>query len=58
MSELRITTLIMRDNVLTFPSERHIRRLSSAISVDMTLADSAKSYLIARKSKLSDKVLH
>ena len=48
---------IFEEGILTLPTERYIRHLISAISVDMKLGVSTKAYLTARKSKLADKDL-
>ena len=48
---------IQLDNVVTLPSTRHIRRLTSALKTDLDLAESSVRYLGARKSKLSPKDL-
>ena len=39
---------ILADGVLTLPSMKHIRRLTSALSVDYNLLDSTMTYLEAR----------
>ena len=46
---------MLRDNILVFPSERHVQRLTSAINVDLGLTESTKAYLRARFGKLSEK---
>ena len=46
---------ILQDGVLTLPSERHLRRLTSSLNVDLELTETAISYLKARKSKLEAK---
>ena len=46
---------IYQEGILTPPSERRIRQLTSVIGVDMELGDSTKAYLYARKSKLQPK---
>ena len=48
---------ILGYEVLSLPSVRHVRRLSSSLNVDLELTDSAVAYLTARKSKLSPKDL-
>ena len=47
--------IILSDDVLTLPVDRHIRRLTHAITPDLELADSSVQYLTARKKKLSEK---
>ena len=46
---------VYQEGILTFPSERRIRQLTSVIVVDIELGDSTKAYLYARKSKLQPK---
>ena len=48
---------ILDNNVLTLPCVRHIRRISSALNVDLELTESAVAYLKARKEKLHGKDL-
>ena len=48
---------IYHEDVLTLPTERRIRQLTSAIGVDMELGSSTKAYLRARISKLEAKEL-
>ena len=48
---------IYQEGILTLPTERRIRQLTSAIGVDMELGESTKAYLRARKSKLQSKDL-
>ena len=48
---------ILADGVLTLPTVRHIRRISSALTVNLELTESAIAYLTARKSKLEAKDL-
>ena len=49
--------LILIDEVLTLPVDRHVRRLTHAITPELELADSSVRYLTARKKKLKDKDL-
>ena len=49
---------IVPDNVLTLPSVRHLRRLTSALDVNLELSVSAIAYLEARLSKLMPKDLY
>ena len=46
---------MLRDGVITLPSERHLRRLTKAITADLGLSESTMSYLKARFSKLDEK---
>ena len=48
---------MLADNVLTLPSPRHLRRLTSALKADLDLADSSIKYLTVRKEKLAEKDL-
>ena len=48
---------IMSEGLLTLPSERHLRNLTSALNTDLELADSSIEYLKIKKSKLPDKDL-
>ena len=48
---------IMSEGLLTLPSERHLRNLTSALNADLELADSSIEYLKIKKSKLPDKDL-
>ena len=41
--------------VLTLPTERRIRQLTSAITVDLELGESTEAYLKARRAKLKPK---
>ena len=49
--------LILTDEVITLPVDRHIRRLTHAITPDLELAESSVQYLTARKKKLAPKDL-
>ena len=49
---------IVSDNVLTLPSVRHLRRLTSALDVTLELSVSTIAYLEARLSKLMPKDLY
>jgi len=44
---------ILRKNIISLPSVRHIRRLASSVSTESGLTDSAVSYLKARIKNLS-----
>ena len=46
---------IFVEGVLTLPTERRIRQLTSAITVDLELGESTKSYLKAMRAKLKSK---
>ena len=46
---------ILQGGVLTLPSERHLRRLTSSLNVGLELTETAITYLKARKSKLEAK---
>ena len=48
---------ISSDEVITLPVDRHIRRLTHAITPDLELAESSVQYLTARKKKLAPKDL-
>ena len=45
----------LRGNLILLPCERHVRRLSSAITPDLGLSASTVSYITGRYSKLEDK---
>ena len=47
--------LILSDNLTTFPSEAHLKRLSGALTVDLDFSDTTIAYLKARFSRLSDR---
>ena len=44
-----------QEGLLTLPTERRLKQLSSSIEADMNLGESTKAYLKARKSKLAPK---
>ena len=46
---------LLSDNVLTLPSVQHLRRLSSALTVDLEFSESTVSYLKARFSRLNER---
>ena len=48
---------IASEDILTLPTQRHLRRLPSALDVNLEITDSTIAYLQARKSKLSTKDL-
>ncbi len=45
---------ILAEDVLSLPSASHLKRLSTAISVDLGFSESTKTYLKARERKLND----
>ena len=49
---------ILNDDVVTLPSTRHLRRITSALNADLNLSESSIQYLKVRKEKLSEKDLH
>ena len=57
MAEISPTTYkqIFDEGVLTLLTERRIRQLTSAITVDLELGESTKAYLKARRAKLKPK---
>ena len=46
---------LLQDDILTLPCERHLRRLTNAINVDLEISESTIAYLKARFTKLSEK---
>ena len=46
---------IREEGVLTFPSQRYIQKLSSAISMDTGLTKQTLKYLEARAAKLNER---
>ena len=48
---------VSNEDVLTLPSQRHLRRLTSALDVNLEITDSTIAYLRARRQKLSTKDL-
>ena len=46
---------LLSDNILTLPSVQHLRRLSSALTVDLEFSESTVSYLKARFSRLNER---
>ena len=46
---------IFDEGVLTLLTDRHLRQLTSAITVDLELGESTKAYLKARRAKLKPK---
>ena len=44
---------IMSEGLLTLPSERHLRNLTSALNTDLELADSSIEYLNIKKIKIT-----
>ncbi|QQP35180.1 Putative LOC101234561, partial [Caligus rogercresseyi] len=47
--------MILRDGFLTLPSSSHLRRLSSAFSVERGVSEGTKAYLKARARKLDER---
>ena len=44
---------IASEDILTLPTQRHLRRLTSALDMNLEITDSTIAYQQARKSKLS-----
>ena len=49
---------IIADDLLTLPGSKYVRRLSTAIKIDLDLSDATIAYLKARYAKLNPRDLH